>query len=71
MNIKFEPSEFNSANADYAPSMYENGKIVISSDRTNSTGEEVYAWTGRRFTDLYLVENNKADNFDKGIKYQF
>ncbi len=68
---KVEPSEFNSANADYAPSMYESGKVVISSDRSNSTGEGLYAWTGRRFTDLYLVENNTANGFDKGINTDF
>jgi peptidoglycan-associated lipoprotein len=68
---KVEPSNFNSADADYAPAMYESGKVVISSDRQSSTGEKLYTWTGNRFADLYVVENNTATNFDKEVNTPF
>ena len=68
---KVETTGFNSANADYAPAMYEGGKVVISSDRQSSTGEAIYTWTGNRFVDLFVVENNAAKNFDKEVNTPF
>ena len=68
---KIEATNFNSANADYAPAMYEGGKVVISSDRQQSTGDAVYAWTGNRYADLFVVENNTATNFDKEVNTAF
>ena len=46
---------FNSPKADYSPTKYENGQLVISSDRTSSTGDEDYKWTGNKFSDLFIV----------------
>ena len=68
---KVEGSEFNTNSNDYAPYMYEGNNVVITSDRSASTGEGIYAWTGSKFTDLYLIENNTAKNFDKEINTPF
>ncbi len=54
-------STFNSTNADYAPTLYENGRLVISSDRSTSTGDEVYNWTGNAFSDLFIVDPKLGD----------
>ena len=69
--FKVENSGFNSSDADYAPAIYESGKVVISSDRSSSTGEATYGWTGNRFTDLFIIEDKKADNFDKTLNTSF
>lgn len=69
--FKLENTAFNSPNADYAPTVYEGGKVVITSDRSASTGEATYGWTGNRFSDLYLVENNTANNFDSALNTPF
>ena len=62
-----EPAPFNTPAADYAPSVMSDGKVVFTSDRTVATGEAVYAWTGNKFTDLFIVENDNAKGFDKEI----
>ena len=62
-----EPAEFNTASADYAPSVMSDGKVVFTSDRTTATGDAVYAWSGNKFSDLFIVENSSAKGFDKEI----
>lgn len=62
-----EPAEFNTASADYAPSVTSDGKVVFTSDRTTATGDAVYAWSGNKFSDLFIVENSSAKGFDKEI----
>ncbi|MEM9837413.1 MAG: OmpA family protein [Bacteroidota bacterium] len=61
-----EAVDFNSRQADYAPVRYSNGQIIISSDRSESTGDDVYAWTGGGFSDLFLVDpkSGSVDSFD-------
>ena len=49
------PAGFNSRQADYAPVAFE-GRLVFTSDRKAATGEEQYNWTGRGFTDLFVVD---------------
>ena len=68
---RIEDTKFNSPNADYSPTMYEGGKVVITSDRPSSTGEATYGWTGNRFADLFLVEDNAAKNFDNSLNTSF
>ncbi|MDX1666625.1 MAG: OmpA family protein [Saprospiraceae bacterium] len=57
---------FNSGFADYAPAFYREDQLVITSDRTASTGEEPYNWTGNDFSDLFLVDlrSNEVSGFD-------
>ncbi len=66
-----ESASFNSSAADYSPAVIEGGKVVISSDRSTATGTENYAWTGNKYSDLYIVENNTAKGFDAQINTPF
>ena len=50
-----EPATFNSPGADYAAVPLA-GQLVFTSDRSASTGDATYAWTGRSFSDLYTVD---------------
>lgn len=50
-----EPAGFNSSQADYAPVAFEE-RLVFTSDRAAATGEETYNWTGRGFSDLFVVD---------------
>lgn len=51
-------SSFNTGDADYAPMIYGEEELVITSDRKSSVGEDVYNWTGNSFSDLFLVNLN-------------
>ncbi len=50
-----ESLPFNSKAADYSPVFYKDNQLVITSDRSTSTGEKIYNWTGNDFSDLYIV----------------
>lgn len=67
-----EPLSFNSAFADYAPVLYKDGQLVITSDRTASTGDKNYLWTGNEFSDLFLVDlqTNQVASFGEPINSQ-
>jgi outer membrane protein OmpA-like peptidoglycan-associated protein/tetratricopeptide (TPR) repeat protein len=43
----------NSSFSDYSPSDYSEGVLYFSSDRTESTGENNYERTGRKFSDIF------------------
>ena len=47
------PLTINTAAAEYAPSIDPKGNLIFTSDRPSGTGEEIYKWTGRKFSDLY------------------
>ena len=51
---------FNSPKNDFSPILYHDGRLVFTSDRGNSTGEERYLWTGNDFMDLFIVEQGSA-----------
>lgn len=57
-DIEVQP--FNTSRAEYAPVFYKNRQLVITSDRSNSTGDADYNWTGNAFSDLFTV--NLQDN---------
>ncbi len=59
--------EFNTQAAEYAPSLYNDKELVFTSDRSSSTGEGVYGWTGNKFSDLFVVnlENQTVRNFSQ------
>lgn len=61
--------DFNTSSADYAPMLYRDNQLVITSDRGTSTGEETYNWTGNSFSDLFLVdlESGIATSFAPNI----
>lgn len=66
---KVTPLDFNSSRADYAPTLFKDNQLVFTSDRTGSTGDDVYKWTGNAFSDLYVVDldSESVSNFDLGI----
>ncbi len=53
---RVEPAEFNTKDAEYAPIFYKDNQMVFTSDRSTSTGDETYNWTGNKFSDLFLVD---------------
>lgn len=48
--------DFNSAQADFSPIPYGEGRLVFTSDRKSATGDNTFAWTGRGFTDLFVLD---------------
>ncbi len=62
-----ENAPFNSPQNDYSPAMYDKNTVVITSDRNTATGKIPYAWTGKSFADLFIVDNNVAKNFASDI----
>jgi peptidoglycan-associated lipoprotein len=62
-----EAAEFNTSSSEYAPSVLSDGKVVFTSDRPAATGDVVYAWSGNKFSDLFIVENGSAKGFDKDL----
>ncbi len=61
--------DFSSRYADYAPMPFKNGLVVFTSDRTGGTADDIYAWTGNTFSDLYLADpqTNSVSLFDPAI----
>lgn len=57
------PVAFNSRQADYAPVPF-GDQLVFTSDRSASTGEEKYKWTGRGFSDLFSVDIDGSASAD-------
>ncbi|MCA0237877.1 MAG: OmpA family protein [Bacteroidetes bacterium] len=57
---KVEPTSFNSSQNDFAPTLFPDGRLVFSSDRSMSTGENKYNWTGNRFMDIFIVDPSGA-----------
>lgn len=64
-----DPVPFNSGRADYAPVLYRNGQIVFSSDRSQATGDDIYAWTGNKFSDLFVYDpqTREVQNFSEQL----
>ncbi len=58
--------DFNTPAAEYSPVLFKSEELVFTSDRSTSTGEDTYAWTGNRFSDLFLFNlgNNTERKFD-------
>lgn len=68
-DYKIELLDFNSNTADYDPVPFKDDQIIITSDRSSSTGEDTYQWTGNNFSDLFLVDlkNDRISNFSETI----
>ncbi|MEP7266737.1 MAG: hypothetical protein ABI844_03850, partial [Saprospiraceae bacterium] len=48
------PIDLNTPAGEYSPSITPGGELVFTSDRPNTTNTEIYKWTGRSFSDLYV-----------------
>ena len=55
--------QLNSGNADFNPVLFQTDKIVITSSRSTSTGENTDTWTGDKYYDLYVAQRNGFLNF--------
>lgn len=66
---KVELLDFNSGSSDYSPVMYRENQMVFTSDRKESTGDDVYNWFGREFSDFFLVDlnSNSVQQFDNQL----
>ncbi|WP_116105346.1 OmpA family protein [Lewinella sp. IMCC34191] len=53
-------ANFNSPGADYAAVSYDD-RLVFTSDRASAAGDATYNWTGRSFSDLFLVDPEVSD----------
>lgn len=49
--------------SEYAPVFFKNDKLVYSSDRLDASGEDLYGWTGERYSDLFVSRKEGADMF--------
>ncbi|MBP6234620.1 MAG: OmpA family protein [Saprospiraceae bacterium] len=76
MTSKLKSSEYqierlftNTTVSDYSPVIYENDFLVFTSERKESTGKDIYNWTGERFADIFIVQKNGSEvkRFDSAI----
>nr|HMU03610.1 hypothetical protein [Saprospiraceae bacterium] len=59
----------NSAVSDYAPVIFDRDFLVFTSEKSESTGNGTYNWTGEKFSDLYQIRKNGSEirKFDSAI----
>lgn len=50
---KVESLPQNTADNDFSPVLYNDNKLIVSSDRAQNKGKDKYKWTGAPFFDLY------------------
>ncbi len=53
-----EPAPFNSPQNDFAPALFPDGRVVFTSDRALGGGKEKYPWTGNKYMDIMIVEQD-------------
>ena len=63
----------NTRSAEYYPAVYKDGQIIIASDRPESTGEDIYGWTGNKYADLFLLDTKtgKTSNFSMVLNSKY
>lgn len=66
---EIEQSSFNSTSAEYAPTPYKDNQIVFTSDRSAAKGDDIYNWTGGKFSDLFIANtsSNTVEEFSSII----
>lgn len=55
------PIDANSLYSDYAPTFYDGGYIVFTSDRVQDASSATYNWTGNAYSDLFIVNKNGGE----------
>ena len=53
----------NSLAFDYAPVFYGKNELVFTSDRSNAAGNDIFGWTGQKFSDLFITTRDEKGNF--------
>jgi peptidoglycan-associated lipoprotein len=66
-----EATTFNTPNNEYAPAIYQEGQVVITSDRSMAAGDLNYGWTGHKYTDLFVFDKSKTTAFTRPINTPF
>jgi len=68
-DVDIAPINENSGYSEYSPVLLDKNFLVFTSDNNQSTGGEVYNWTGNKHTDLFVMLKNGSDikRFDAGI----
>jgi len=61
LDIEVKSIYGNSTFSDYAPVLYDDDFLVFASDRKESTGGETYEWTGKSFSDLFIMPKNGSN----------
>ncbi|MFK8008323.1 MAG: OmpA family protein [Saprospiraceae bacterium] len=66
---EIEQTSFNSTSSEYAPTPYLDNQIVFTSDRSDAKGDDIYNWTGGKFSDLFIANtsSNTVEEFSSII----
>lgn len=60
----------NTTNSDFNPVAYKNNKLVFTSSRTSSTGENIDKWTGEKYYDLYVSDMQNLSSFSEPVLFE-
>ncbi len=47
--------------SEYSPVIYDRDFLLFTSDRSEATGNQNYAWTGNKFSDLFIMPKNGSE----------
>ena len=63
---RIENLAFNNESTDCLPIVYEDEKLLFTSDRDESEGKDIYKWTGKKYFDLFLLDTQtkQLERFD-------
>lgn len=66
---QIEAMIFNSAASDYAPTLLGAKKLAFTSDRNAAKGDDNYNWTGKSFSDIFVVDlaTNQVESYSSTI----
>ncbi len=59
----------NSPAYDYAPVFFGKNDLVFTSDRSAAAGNDIYGWTGEKFSDLFLSSKDDKGNFGAPVPF--
>lgn len=59
----------NSPAYDYAPVHYGKNGLVFTSDRSDAAGNNIYGWTGEKFSDLFTGTKDEKGNFGAPVAF--
>jgi peptidoglycan-associated lipoprotein len=57
--------EGNSSYSDYSPTLFNDNQLVIASNRSGTTGDAKYNWTGGKFSDLFILQKTNLASATK------
>lgn len=59
----------NSPAYDYAPVFFGKNGLVFTSDRSDAAGNNIYGWTGEKFSDLFTSSKDEKGNFGAPVPF--